>query len=213
MNICFVNGIFFFVCRFIFSFLDIYDFLVKNNGINKKSLESLILAGCFDEFGINRKTLIYNLDELMNYKDLVTTLDKDYVLLPDIKIEEEYSIEEMIMMEKDLFGLYISNHPTTTYKAKYDKINSLEKIEDLFDKNVKVIVLVEKIKKITTKKGENMIFFDGSDEYSKESFTMFPSVYKEYSNIKVGDIVAVLGHVERRYNDYQIVVQKINKLN
>ena len=192
---------------------DIYDFLVKNNSINKNVLESLILAGCFDEFDINRKTLIYNLDELINYKDLVTTLDKDYVLLPDIKNENEYTLEEMIMMEKDLFGLYISNHPTTTYKAKYDNINSLEKIEDLFDRNVKVIVLVEKIKKITTKNGEQMLFFDASDEYSKVSFTVFPKVYKEYSDIKVGDILAVLGHVERRYNDYQIVVEKINKLN
>ena len=191
---------------------DIYDFLVKNNNIGKKSLETLILSGCFDEFNITRKTLMYNLDELMNYKELVSTLDKEYVLLPDIKKEEEYSNDELVMLEKDLFGLYLSNHPTTLYKAKYDKIDSLEKIDTLFDKNIKVVILVEKIKKVTTKNGDIMAFIDGSDEYNKVDFTLFPKLYKDNSNIKVGDILLIEGKVEKRYNEYQVVINKIEKL-
>ena len=116
------------------------------------------------------------------------------------------------MMEKELFGLYLSNHPTTLYKAKLDKVDSLDKIDSLFDKNVRLVVLIEKIKKITTKNGENMAFFDASDEYNKADFTMFPKIYQEHSDIKVGDIVLVSGHVEKRYNEYQIIVEKIEKL-
>ena len=192
---------------------DIYDFLVKNSNINKKSLEALILAGCFDEFGINRKTLMYNLDELINYKELVANLDKEFVLVPDIKEENEYSNQELVMMEKDLFGLYLSNHPVTLYKARYDNVASLEKIDDLFDKIINIVVLVEKVKKITTKKGDNMLFFDGSDEYGKVDFTVFPKLYNEHSNLKVGDIVYISGRVEKRYSDYQVVVNKLEKLN
>ena len=192
---------------------DIYDFLVKNSNLNKKGLESLILSGSFDEFGINRKTLMDSLDELINYKELASTLDKDYVLVPDLKQEEEYSNNELIMLEKELFGLYLSNHPTTLYKAKYENISSLEDVDKLFNKNINICVLVEKVKKITTKKGEDMMFFDGSDEYSKISFTLFPKTYKEYSNIKVGDIVYLSGKVERRYNEYQVLVNKIEKIN
>lgn len=192
---------------------DIYDFLVKNSSINKKTLEILIKSGCFDEFNISRKTLINNLDELINYKELVNDLDKDYVLIPDIKLEDEYSNDVLISMEKEMFGLYISNHPVTNYKNKYEKIANLENIEKLFNKNIDIVILVEKVKKITTKKGENMLFIDGSDDYSRIEFTIFPSVYNENTNIKVGNILKVNGHVERRYNDYQVIVKSLEKLN
>ena len=192
---------------------DIFDFLVKNKNINKKALESLIMAGCFDEFNINRKTLIENIDELLNYQELVSNLDEEFVLKPEIVKSDEYTNQELISMEKEMFGLYLSNHPVTNYKAKFNNIISLEEIPNYFNKNITCVVLVEKLKTINTKKGDTMMFIDASDEYLKRDFTMFPKTYEKYSNLKVGDIIKVEGKVERRYDTYQIIVEKIEKLN
>ena len=58
-----------------------------------------------------------------------------------------------------------------------------------------------------------MMFFDGSDEYSKADFTLFPKIYQKYSSIKVGDILKITGRVERRYDSFQIVVSEVEKVN
>ena len=194
-------------------YTDIFDFLVKNSNVNKKALELLIESGVFDSFGINRKTLINNIDELINYQELAKDLDKEYVLKPELNIENEYTEQELIGMEKGLFGFYISNHPVTSYKAKLDNIISLDKIPDYFNQMVNCVVLVEKVKTITTKKGDSMMFIDASDEYMKRDFTLFPKIYEKYNNIKVGDILKIVGRIERRYDTYQIIVNEVERLN
>ncbi len=194
-------------------YLDIFDFLAKANGVNRKMLESLIQAGCFDEFNVTRRTYIENLDAIINYSELVSTLDPEFVLKPELEIHEEYSNENLIHMEKDLFGIYLSNHPVTSYKAKYSNIISLDNISHYFNQIISTVVLVEKTRIIQTKKGEDMMFFDGSDEYTKMDFTLFPKIYQKFSFIKVGDILKIEGRVERRYDTFQIVVSKVEKLN
>lgn len=195
-------------------YLDIFDFMVKtsNTSNNIKTLESLIDSGCFDSFGYNHNTLIHNLDSIMNYGELVKDLDSEFVLKPELEIVDEYNKEYIIAKEKELFGFYLSNHPVTTYKSKYQNIVALNKVSQYFNKIVNVIVFVEKIRVIKTKRNEEMMFFDASDEYTKGDFTMFPKTYSKYPDLKVGDIIKVEGRIERRYNDYQIIVEKLEKL-
>ena len=57
-----------------------------------------------------------------------------------------------------------------------------------------------------------MAFLTGSDETSTMEYTLFPKVYKEYSDIKKGDLLKVRGTVEKRLNQLQIVVEKIRNL-
>ena len=190
----------------------IFDFLEKVN-VNKKVLESLILSGCFDEFNIARKTLMDNIDELTNYQELVSNLDKEFVLKPDLEGSVEYTKEELIAMEKELFGFYLSNHPVSSYKARLKNIVSLDLVPDNFNKVIECVVLIDKVKSISTKKGDKMMFISGSDEFMQRDFTIFPKVFKDNSDLKVGDIVKIEGRVERRYALYQIVVNKIEKLN
>ncbi len=194
-------------------YLDIFDFLARVEGINRKVLESLILAGCFDSFGITRKTYIENLDAIINYSELVSTLDPEFVLKPELEEKEEYTNEELISMEKDLFGIYLSNHPITSYKAKEKNSISLDHIDRYFNQIISTVVFVEKTRVIQTKKGEEMMFFDGSDEFTKIDFTLFPKIYQKYSSIQVGDILKIEGRVERRYDTFQIIVSQVVKLN
>ncbi|MBQ8472668.1 MAG: DNA polymerase III subunit alpha [Bacilli bacterium] len=194
------------------NYQDIYDLFSKNTNLTKSNYEILIKSGSLDSFNYTRKTLINNLDSLINYSSLCAYLDKEFVLKPEIIISDEYDDMTLINMEKELYGFYITNHPVLNYKLKDNNIINLNQIEDHFNKYINLIVMIEKTHEIETKKGEKMMFFTGSDEESIGDFTVFPKVYKEYFDIKKGDILKVLGKVEKRNGSYQIIVSKIEKL-
>ena len=191
---------------------DIYDFFATCD-LTKSILEILIKAGCFDTFNYTRKTLINNLDSLLNYASLCRDLDKEFVLKPEIINEDEYDLAYLIELEKELYGFYITNHPTFSYKQKERDIINLIDVEKYFNKFINVIVLIEKIKEITTKNGDKMMFILGSDEEMQRDFTVFPKEYEKYFTIQKGDIVKIFGKVEKRNGTYQIIVSKLWKLN
>lgn len=193
-------------------FNDYLDFVsrVYGKSVNKKTIISLIEAGVLDSFKINKKTMIENLDNALNYAELLSTLDASFVVKPSIDNKEEY--EEEILREKEFlsYGFYISNHPVSKYNDK--NIVKLENIKDYFDKHIKCVVLIEKIKTIKTKKGENMAFITASDETGNGEFTIFPKAFYMMSNLKIGDIINIQGRVTKRFDEYSINVDFLNKI-
>ena len=195
-------------------FVDIYDAFSRLfiAGVGKKNLEILIKASVFDIFNYNRATLIYNLDSLFNYAELTKDIDPSLVMRPDIIIREEYDKLYLLEMEKEVFGFYLSNHPTTFYiKDNSDSI-LLRDVSKYFSRIVSTLILVDKIKVIKTKKGEEMAFVTGSDSTATLEYTFFPRVYKLFSDIKPGDLLKVVGKVEKRLDQIQIVASKIEYL-
>ena len=192
---------------------DIFDFLIKNHkSLNRKVLEALIDSSCFKAFGYNQKTLHHNLDSILNYVELIQDLDPSLVLKPEIEVVDEYTKEELVSKEKELFGVYLSNHPVTSYKVNYPSCINLNEIEKYFSKNVSSVVLIDRTKTIDTKKGEKMMFISGSDEYGNIDITVFPKLYQELSDIKVGDIILINGTIEKRYDKYQLVANNFKIL-
>ena len=57
-----------------------------------------------------------------------------------------------------------------------------------------------------------MAFITGSDETATADYILFPKLYKEYNNIQKGDLLKVRGNVEKRLNQYQIIIEKIKNL-
>jgi len=195
-------------------FIDIYDFIRRCYGksVTSKTLESLIYAGVFDTFGYNKKTLITNLDLIINYGELIKDLDREFAIEPEIIKCEEYSNKELMEQELNIFGFYLTNNPITDLKLKHSNIVNVNEIENYFDKLVNLIVYVDKIKEINTNKGDKMCFISGSDELSNIDIVMFPSTYQKFNNIKQGDIVLIKGKVEKRFDKYQIIVNNIELL-
>ena len=195
-------------------FTDIYDCFSRLyiEGITKKVFEDLIMADTFKEFNINRATLMYNLDSLYNYAELTKDIDPSLVAKPVIEEQKEYTDEILLEKEKELFGFYLSNHPTTQYRKDNPYCITLNKVEEHFDKTVDVLIVVDKIKVINTKKGDKMAFLTGSDETSSFEFTLFPKVFIEYQEISKGDLLKIRGHVEKRLDEYQIIVERIKRL-
>ena len=131
---------------------------------------------------------------------------------PDIEFQNEYRSDYLLEKEKEVFGFYLSSHPTNLYKKDNPYCIPLNEIAAYFSKRIDTLILVDKIKTINTKNGDRMAFLTGSDETSTMEYTLFPKVYKEYSDIKKGDLLKVRGTVEKRLNQLQIVVEKIRNL-
>jgi DNA polymerase-3 subunit alpha len=194
-------------------FKDIYDFMARcYKFINIKSFENLILAGCFESLGYNQKTLMSNIDVLINYSELASYLDEEYALKPELTIFEEYDSKEIMQNELVIFGFYLSNHPVTEYKQKYKNIIAINNIPNYFDKVINTIIYVDKIRKIDTKNGDKMCFITGSDEINMLDFVMFPKIYELYSDVKEGNILLIKGRVEKRFDKMQVIVSEVKSM-
>ncbi len=191
-------------------FKDYFDFVKKvmGNGIGRKTIELLIMSGCLDSFGVNRHTMIFNLDNAIDYSELASGVDDMFVSVPDLENKEEYDSEELVNYEKDVFGFYLSDHPI----VKYNNSIKLIDLKEFFDKSVKLYLLVDEMMKIKTKDDADMAFLVCSDETDNADLIVFPNKFNLLNDIKIGDIVNVYGRVEKRYDKYQILVNDIKKV-
>ena len=189
-------------------FIDVFDF-IKRCKLNKNVLEALIDSSCFNEFNINKKTLHSNLDELINYSEIGGLISDE--LKPELKMENEYSLKELLNLELYTFGFYLTNHPVTLYKEKYKSLD-LNELDNYINKNVEIVIYVDKIKEIKTKNNDNMLFITGSDEISNIDLTLFPKICEKYNNINIGNILLIKGKVEKRFDKIQVIVNEIKTL-
>lgn len=191
---------------------DIFDFVrrIPINFINKNNLTKLIYADVFKDFGYNQKTLINNLEEILNYASLANGLDDNQIKKPYLIIDKEYKDNELRLNELNAYGFYISNHPSSSYQTNVIKV---DKINSYFDKKVNMVLVIENIRMFKTKKNEDMASILASDETGSIEVVVFPRNYELINNLSDGDIVLVTGNVGKRFADYQVIANNIKKKN
>lgn len=183
---------------------DIFDFVMKTKDIiNDKMYDTLVKAGALDLFNKTKRTLIENKDVIYNYASL-DDLSLDRPLLEDYP---EYDSNILREFEMDCYGIYIGNHPSSIYSKDFKIIN----IKKYLFKNVKMHVMVEKVNRIKTKKGEDMAFIVISDETGEIEATLFPETYKTLSDIKYNDFVYIDGKTSKRFDKYQIIINNVER--
>ena len=94
--------------------------------------------------------MINMLDEVLRYAEVCDNLDVSLVEKPILKIEDEFDDKTLMNQELNVYGFYVSNHPASKYKAK--DIIKTKNIKAYLGKNVKMVILVNDIRKIKTKK-------------------------------------------------------------
>ena len=195
------------------TYSDFTNFVKRNysTGINKKVLISLINAGCFNNLGYNERTLICNLDNIINYAELAKDAGMLEISPPELLKEPDYTNEEVINNQLSTFGFYLSAHPTNNKRIPTDI--ETKNINLYYNKNINLILMIYNIKEVTTKNNDIMAFITASDEFGTISLTIFPKTYRQYNNISKKDIIRVYGHVEKRYDKYQIIVNSLKVLN
>ena len=195
------------------------DFLtrVSYRLVNRKSIESLIKSGGFDSFN-ERATLLENIDLIVAYsakiqKDINTnqlglfseedsSIKGSVTAKLDIDSKKEQDIDRSVYIkwERELLGLYLSDHPLKPYMDQINKQFSFKDIKDKKkDDSVRIIALISEIKEITTKNGQKMAFLKLEDLNSSVEAVMFPSIYKaKAESINKDEIVEVVAKVSER---------------
>ena len=139
-------------------------------------------------------------------------LDTYLVIKPDIELTKDYDEQFLLEKEKEVFGFYLSKHPTTIFQKDNPYCLPINEIDNNFGKTIDNLILIEKIKVIDTKKNEKMAFITGSDHTGSMEFILFPKLYKLYSNLEKGNIIKTRGTVEKRMDETQVIINKIKVL-
>ena len=117
--------------------------------------------------------------------------------------------EDKLRLEKEVLGLYLSNHPVSVYEKFFSQLQ-IQSLSDLqLQKSFgKAVVYIGEIKKIRTKKGEQMAFLTISDQSGEMEAVVFPNVFKKIDPIlQQGNILVMEGKIEERQGKIQFMIQ------
>ena len=207
-------------------FESIGNFLTRVNSkdLNKKSLESLIKAGAFDEFK-ERNQLLQNLEKLLEWsketqknksngqKGLFESfsLNNNMVLEP----ATQASNFEKLSWEKELLGLYVSSHPLEDYKEVLKKkaLPIRELKQSFMGQRVRIGGIISNIKKIITKMGRPMLFVKLEDLTDKTEVVVFPGVIERNPTaFQENKIVFILGKVDHKDTSPKVIADQIEEI-
>ncbi|MDO4458477.1 MAG: DNA polymerase III subunit alpha [Clostridia bacterium] len=215
-----------------------YDFCSRMNGhdLNRRAVESLIKAGALDRLGNNRREMMMSLPQIMDGLDsnrrnnidgqlgLFGTEDINFAV--EMRREAEYQPGELLAMEKEVTGMYISGHPMSVfieayesgYAARCDRIISASAGENFDYKDnqkVNLIGLVDTVKKKITKQGTAMAFVTLEDMYAGIEVLVFPAIYNYFQGVlKEGDTVEISGRISfTEEKEPKIICDSVRRVN
>ncbi|MBR3576032.1 MAG: DUF655 domain-containing protein, partial [Clostridia bacterium] len=213
------------------SFMD-FAKRMRDKDINKRTVECLIKVGVFDNLGNNRAQLLEVYERILNSlsDDKKRNLEGQMSLFGDAMIEEpeveefknlkELELKEILEMEKELIGIYISGHPLDEYKELIEKIPHTT-TADIMSAEPTVndgdyITLVGIINKRTdkiTKSGSRMTFLNVEDLFSSIETVVFSKLFEKISGFAVeGAAIFVRGRVDINENGAKLVADTIAPL-
>jgi DNA polymerase-3 subunit alpha len=211
-------------------YTDIGDFLerITDKDLNKKSLESLIKSGSMDSFG-ERGKLLGNIENMLSYnKEIVKSKTNGQTSLfsdsPNIQMQNKIKLEdfepvkrqEKLSWEKELLGLYITEHPFSDFKEQLSSV--VIPLSDLASyiqqSQAQVAGVITKIQKIFTRSNESMLFVKIEDTVGNIELLVFPSILKETTEIwEEGKIVLCQGKLSDKDQEIKLLVNRAVQLN
>ncbi|MCF6408756.1 DNA polymerase III subunit alpha [Pseudalkalibacillus salsuginis] len=200
---------------------DVFDLCrrVSLKTLNKRSLESLILAGCLDEFSNNRAQLLANLDMAIDYGSKIQKAEEegqidlfeadDHSDKPVMEDVPPFQDKENLQFEYEVLGFYLTGHPLEEFNSLLDVYNRKQIGEiDNDGQHIRLGVLVTKAKLIKTKKGDWMAFVQLSDETGKIEGIVFPKAYQKNPDLyQEGRLLFVEGKVENS-EGLKVIIEK-----
>jgi DNA polymerase-3 subunit alpha len=207
------------------NFSGLSDFLLKVDlrVINRKVVETLILAGLFDRLGVGRATLMTNLERVLEWvtrrkeseKYGQTSLfdgDEETVDTIELVPAEEWPYLELLRLEKENLGFFFSGHPLDRYKEIREKCANLEVSKVPKASPNKIYTLLGMIKTnriIVAKNGKKMAFAQLEDHTGTIELVFFTEAW-EASNalVAVDAVLGIEGKVEFKRGDPKIIVER-----
>jgi DNA polymerase-3 subunit alpha len=184
--------------------------------VNRRVLESLVQSGACDSLG-ERARLLAALDHAVSRAerarrdresgqtsllDMVGSVDEpheDFGLTIDVA---PMPGEEKLRLEKELLGLYLSDHPLRRISAELAKLADTQAVEvtsTLQDTEVRVAGLVREVRRVVTRKGQIMAYATLEDLTGSVDVVVFPRQFEQYRLLFEPDkVLVVQGKVDAR---------------
>jgi DNA polymerase III subunit alpha len=214
-------------------FADFYDFCqrVDTQVLNKRTVESLIKAGAFDDVGHPRKGLLTVFEQIVDHtvarrreRDMgIMTLfgggddggpgdDFERTAIPDL----EFDKRDRLAFEKEMLGLYVSDHPLLGAEAALARradgaVDELDSFDDGAMKSIGGVITG--LQRKWTRKGDLMAVFALEDLRSAVEVMVFPRTMQEQGHKLADDaVVIVKGRVDKRDDAPKLIAQSIDVL-
>ena len=204
----------------------VFDFVnrVNSKDLNKKSFESLIKSGCFDNLA-ERNQLLFNLERLLEIskethkakfegqKGLFDGISQNFTF--KLAPAKAAGKNEKLKWEKELLGLFVTSHPIKDFRKTFEKkVLPLSKItQDLTGKMVKIGGVISSIKKIIARNGKPMLFTQLEDENNKIEVVVFPGIIERNHEVfKENKIVLIKGRVDNRNGVAKIICEEAEEI-
>ena len=209
-------------------FKSLYDFCARINTrqVNRKVIESLIKAGAFDFLGQYEKNslpeyvrakALADLDVIFKNRDRSSCGQEQ---LFEMNVGTDESIEPwpkhvLLEYEREVLGMYFSGHPLEPYRKIIETVSS-HSLDSLPVDNTKVTVagMIANIKRLITKKGEQMAKFKLENDGGTVDILVFPKSYNSNINkyLNIQSVVLVRGRVSTNDEKISIIADEIESL-
>lgn len=201
-------------------FIGLTDFCKRmvSRKMNKRVVESLIKCGAFDEFGLKRAQLFRAYERVMDDAQYAAknTMPGQLDMFSMMSGEAERNADnfedcrefpetELLAMEKESIGMYVSGHPLDS-KAAAVRAASTASISDIIENEdkrfnigsqVTVSGIITKVRNQLTKKGDMMRYVEFEDLTASMEVIIFPGQLRRFADIAVeGSIVTISGNLD-----------------
>lgn len=202
-------------------FQNLFDFCrrVSLKVVNKQVIESLILAGAFDETHDNRASLMASIQHAMEQGELFSEIDEQGSIFGAVDLDpnyvemEPYTQIKRLALESEVLGIYVSSHPLSTYRKELRASGYLslqQAAASSKQKGLQAAVVVQEMKVIRTKRGDPMAFLTLGDEQDEMEAVVFPNVFREIRRWLTEDmLVFIQGRIEERNGTKQWIVEAV----
>ena len=220
---------------------DVFEFCrrIDSEAVNKRAVESLIMAGCFDHMGATRLQCMRVFDQALeansakrrqNVVGQISLFDMGQPTA-DLAIEDtypdvgEYPYKQLLSMEKEMTGVYVSGHPLDEYRKELEalEINTAwvaelkERPDAGIDEDGRQVVMggiLTALRPKATKKGAMMGFITLEDLTGQIECLLFPRIFERYNKLLELDMPVLLtGHLSvREEEDTKLLVDVVEPL-
>lgn len=218
-------------------FCSLYDFCSRlySRSLNSRAVESLIKSGALDSLGTNRRQMLSVIKQILDDLDYEKRRNvsgqlslfgmgeektQPQIVIPQM---EEFPLMELLKMERDMTGFFLSGHPISEYEWYAKRINATrigdiinpEANSDFFDGDrVRLVAIVSKYRTQITKSNQMMAFVTVEDRSGIIELVVFPKVLAEFGSLLFeGSVITVDGTLNLKEDeDAKILVNRISKI-
>jgi DNA polymerase-3 subunit alpha len=199
---------------------------VQTKDLNKKSIEALAKVGALDAMA-ERNQVIESIENIIGYmKNIQKQKNSNQVSLfgetiletPQVPLieTEPASKKQRLNWEKELLGLYVSDHPVREYQEYIEKVAmGMDKLSsELNGQKISIGGVIQKVQKILTKAQQTMYFVIVEDTKGKIELLVFPKVLERIGSLwEEGKMIIADGRLSDKDGAFKMIVDDAKELN